>query len=84
MAYLGHSLARATVLRAAGVSAPYATPARSELCAWGNGLGHTLCSRIRSSTVMPEASRNRFRKPLAPEGKAAVLHVTFTVFGVCA
>ena len=34
----------AIVLRAAGVSAPYVTPAISGPCAWGNGLGHTLCS----------------------------------------
>ena len=46
-------------------------------------LGHTLCSRIRSSIVKPEASGTRFRKPLAPEGDTAVPHVTFTIFEPC-
>jgi hypothetical protein len=47
-------------------------------------LGGTLCSLIRSGIVKPEASRTRFRKPSAPEGKTGVPYVTFTIFELCA
>ena len=64
--YLGHSSACASVLRAAGVSAPYVTPAISELFVWGTHF---------AAESVPAFSG---QKPLKEKQQFFMLHLRFS------